>query len=524
MEKEAKTSEHYFTVLLIEDNPNDAELIQDFLAQSDVGFKVEWMSGLSVGLERLSQRDIDVVLLDLSLPDSVGLETFGQVARKARGVPILVLTGFDDERLAIQALHKGAQDYLVKDKIDQHMLTHALRYAIERKRIEAALRTSEARYRAIIEDQTELICRFLPDGTLTFVNHAYCRFFNETSEELIGQPIFSAALRHGWEPPRVSISSASPVATTELTMINPSEEVRWYRWTSRGIFNEQGYLSEIQSVGQDISDRKQAEKQQLELAIERETVQALRTFVENASHDLNTPLTIMKSGSYLSCKLAEQLLKQTIALGTSMTPAVVANTAIEAISQTAMKLYQQAVAQDKAASRLQKIVTDLLKISELDRNTALDLQLHDLYSIATTLVELVSPLAADKHISLELERDLDLPFVSVDEDKMEQALQNLLENAIFYTSEGGAIRVRVYRQDQTVAVAIIDNGIGIASEDLPHIFEHFYRVDKARTSPGGGSGLGLSMTQKIVAAHEGRIDVQSEMGKGSTFTIFLPAK
>jgi DNA-binding response OmpR family regulator len=129
-------------VLLIEDNPGDACMIREMLADvNGDGFSLECAKQLSTGLERLAGGDIDMVFLDLSLPDSRGLDTFSRVYAQAPQVPIIVLTGLDDEQMAVQAVRKGAQDYLVKGYLDSNMLVRAMHYAVERKRaVEEELR------------------------------------------------------------------------------------------------------------------------------------------------------------------------------------------------------------------------------------------------------------------------------------------------------------------------------------------------------------------------------------------------
>ena len=135
-------------VLLIEDNEDDAILIREMLAEKqDLGIELEWVDRLSRGLTGSVSGKIDLVLLDLSLPDSHGLETFDLVQGCAPDVPIVVLTGLDDEAIANQAVRRGAQDYLVKGRLDSYLLTRAVRYAVERKQAERALRESEAKLR-----------------------------------------------------------------------------------------------------------------------------------------------------------------------------------------------------------------------------------------------------------------------------------------------------------------------------------------------------------------------------------------
>ena len=137
-----------FNLLLIEDSSNDAILLQEELKEtSDTHFNVEWVDRMSKGLGRLAEGGIDAVLLDLSLPDSRGVDSFKKVYKQAPDVPIILLTGLDDEKLAVEVLQMGAQDYLVKHNIDGNTLGRSIRYAIERHRLSAALEESEQRFR-----------------------------------------------------------------------------------------------------------------------------------------------------------------------------------------------------------------------------------------------------------------------------------------------------------------------------------------------------------------------------------------
>ena len=132
-----ETNDNPIRILLIEDNPGDVRLLQVMLAEAKKdSFELKWANRLSAGLERLETEDSDVVLLDLSLADSQGFDTFARVQAEAPQVPIIVLTGLDDEALAVRAVREGAQDYLVKGQIDSNLLTRSIRYAIERKRTE----------------------------------------------------------------------------------------------------------------------------------------------------------------------------------------------------------------------------------------------------------------------------------------------------------------------------------------------------------------------------------------------------
>ena len=174
-------------VLLIEDNPGDARLIQELLVEARIQFDLTWSRSLSEGLDRLESAScFDAVLLDLMLPDSHGIDTFRRTHACAAALPIVVMSVLDDERLAVEAVHAGAQDYLVKGRVDGSLLARSLRYAIERKRSETALQESEARFRAVFEGGPVGMVLLDLEARVLSVNEAFCRMLGRCPSDLLG--------------------------------------------------------------------------------------------------------------------------------------------------------------------------------------------------------------------------------------------------------------------------------------------------------------------------------------------------
>lgn len=248
------------------------------------------------------------------------------------------------------------------------------------------------------------------------------------------------------------------------------------------------------AVVRDITGQKAVQQHQLDLGIEREKVLMLKRFIGNISHDLRTPLSVIKTSTYLLGKVSDQE-RRTRHLETL----------------------------EYETNRLQNMIEDLLNLSRLDRADSSDYQfmLCDINTMSQDCVLDLGAEAARRHHSLTASFAPDLPAIMMDPVEFKRALKHILGNAISYTPEHGAITLTTGMTDQFISVAVADNGLGIAEKDLPHIFERFYRADAARGG-SGGTGLGLTIAHRVAEAHGGRIEVSSTLGKGTTFNMLLP--
>ena len=248
---------------------------------------------------------------------------------------------------------------------------------------------------------------------------------------------------------------------------------------------ESGFISGLVAVLHDTTEQEKEERER-------------RLFVSNVSHELRTPLTSVKS--YL-----------------------------EALDEGA--LYDP-VAPDfikvslDATNRMMRMVTDLLNLSRIDNATSqLDVELINFTAFITFILNRFDKMRSqDDEKKYELVRDYSINsvWIEIDTDKMTQVIDNILNNAIKYSPDGGKITVSMKTTDDQMILSIKDQGLGIPKQDLPKIFDRFYRVDRARSRAQGGTGLGLAIAKEIIKQHNGFIWAKSEYGKGSTFTIVLP--
>ncbi|MFS9252591.1 cell wall metabolism sensor histidine kinase VicK [Streptococcus infantis] len=251
------------------------------------------------------------------------------------------------------------------------------------------------------------------------------------------------------------------------------------------IRRESGFISGLVAVLHDTTEQEKEERER-------------RLFVSNVSHELRTPLTSVKS--YLEA-LDEGALTEPVA------PDFIK------------------VSLDET-NRMMRMVTDLLHLSRIDNETShLDVELINFTAFITFILNRFDKMKSqDEEKKYELVRDypINSVWIEIDTDKMTQVIDNILNNAIKYSPDGGKITVSMKTTDDQMILSISDQGLGIPKEDLPKIFDRFYRVDKARSRAQGGTGLGLAIAKEIIKQHKGFIWAKSEYGKGSTFTIVLP--
>lgn len=275
-------------VVLVEDDEDDYVLTRSLLDELTEGrFDLKWVSEYDSALEAMRASAGDIYLVDYRLGQRDGLELLREAMAQGIQAPIILLTGQGTPEVDVEAMRSGAADYLVKGQIDSYLLDRAIRHAIERKDIEDRLRESERRYRGIVEDQTELVCRFLPNRKLTFVNEAYCRYFGKSRDDLIDTDVFAYLIPEEVAFIETNLERLTPQSPAtpyyEHQVIFPNGEARWQQWADRAIFDESGNFIEYQSVGRDVTQRRLAEEAERE---QRVLAEALRDSAEFITQSL----------------------------------------------------------------------------------------------------------------------------------------------------------------------------------------------------------------------------------------------
>ena len=370
----------------------------------------------------------------------------------------------------------------------------------ERNLAEQALVQNEARYRAVVEDQTELICRFRPDGTYTFVNDAYCRYFRRSPDELIGRTFWEFIPPEGHQGAREFLDSITldhPVASREHEVLAPGGELRWQQWRDRGLFDDHGRVVEYQAVGRDITERKRAEEEaqrQREELAHALRVMTLGELTASFAHEINQPLTAIMT----NVQAARRLLDD--------------DKAKPEIADALTDIAQDA----KRASQIIRRLRTLFRKEHAER-TAVD--------INTLIADVVSLLRADlqqRTISVNCALAETMPPVLGDSVQLQQVMLNLVVNACeaLAVTEGTPREILIETSQSEpgrLAIAVRDSGIGVKETELERIFEHFM------TSKPQGLGMGLAISRSIVQAHGGRIWATANHNRGLTLHVELPA-
>ena len=366
----------------------------------------------------------------------------------------------------------------------------ASRDITERKLAEEALLAQEARYRTLMEQAADAI--FIADERANYVdvNTAACTMLGYTRDELLG------------------LNITDVVSPEDLTSVPiPWEQMRAGTIVmERHLLRKDGMRVEVEVsakvledgrlvvMARDVTERKLMERRQFELAVEKERADILQQFLGDASHDLRTPLTIIKTSIYL--------LRRFIPLD---------------------KRERHLDILEEQANHLQKLLDDFLSMSRLNRAEASEFNFAplDVCRVVQDVLLSYTTLAAQKHHHIEYAQSAGILPLLADETNLKRAFSHLIANALNYTPDGGAITVKIAQQEDWVIVQMRDTGVGINALDLPRVFEPFFRADKARSSDTGGTGLGLAIVQRIVTAHGGRVEVESSPGSGSVFSVWL---
>jgi PAS domain S-box-containing protein len=362
--------------------------------------------------------------------------------------------------------------------------------AIDNARLYRSLQESEGRYRAVLESQSEMVCRFRLDGTILFVNAAYARSGGLTPEAMLGRSFWDFIPAADHEGVRAMLAHLTPQAP-EIKIENrfqTQDGERWTLWLNRAIaFDAEGRVVEAQSTGIDITERRRAEERM------READRRKDEFLAMLAHELRNPLAPIRTGL--------DLLRAA--------PQAQATAEVRAVMERQLR-------------HLVRLVDDLLEVSRISSGKiALKREAVDLHAVVAAALEASRQGLEAAHHTLEVALPAERVSIDADFVRVAQVISNLLNNAAKYTNAQGRVVLEARREGEKAVITVRDNGIGIAPELLPRVFEMFTQADRARS--GAGLGVGLALVKRLVELHGGTVEAASEgLGKGAAFTVRLP--
>ena len=498
-------------LLLVEDDLGFARLLREmFKEQGSPETEITHVESIADAEAHLGGHAVDIILLDPGLPDSQGIESVQRALAAAPHVPVVVLTGRDDESLALQALQVGAQDYLIKGQIDTRGLLRFLRYAVERNALEAALFEERERARVTLNSIGEAVACTDISGNLTFLNLV--------AERMTGWSLLEAEGRPMADVIRI-VDATSREARADPMTVGVDQDRAVHSRTNSVLIRRDGFETPIEDSVATIHDRDQqaagavivfrdvsaARSSQAQLRTVSEELQRsnreLQEFASIASHDLQEPLRKIQA---FGDRLADR-----------------SSGALDEEAQDYVRRMQN------AAGRMQSLIDGLFEYSRVSTQPELPRPVD----LGQVVSEVLSDLEERIRASKGKVRVGPLPTIMASPLQMRQLFQNLIANALKFHPAGVAPEVhvdavprgnvRAVRDGNPVwEIRVRDNGIGFAEQHADRIFAPFQRLNGRQDYEG--TGMGLAICRRIAALHDGTISASSLPGAGATFLITLP--
>lgn len=481
-------------VLVVDDDPDHVEIVRRVLSRHDSAFEVTHVQDGAACLEALTRQPYAVVLLDYSLPRMNGLEVLEHIRRLDISVPVVMVTGQGNERIAVEAMKSGAIDYVMKTSgyfttlptvLGKVLKQHEL--AQENTRLYQEAQRQEARLRQILNSTSDGIVLLDGEGRVMCSNRQAGELLGFDADGAAGVRLVALLEGNGEagggeradRPPRAPFASLEGAAEGDLELRSGA---RVLRWTTRPTADPSGA-----PLGSTVTFR--------DVTQERQVSRLKSDFVSFVAHQLRTPLSGIK-----------WMLE--LATGESNGGSMLASCIHDAA---------------QSADRLIAMVNDLLNVSTLETGSlTVAAEPIPLGDVTREVLEELSGLIDERRHRVTVDGAEDAPPVVVDRQLFRQVILNLVSNAMQYTPAGGAITIRMFRSDDSACWEIRDTGIGIPAEAQGRLFEKFYRAENALTVDTDGTGLGLYIVRLILKLFDGRVSCHSEEGRGSTFLVTLP--
>ena len=481
-------------VLIVDDEKVIREGVERSLAGRD--YIIAKAESGETGIEMIEQNGYDVVLLDLMMPGIDGFGVLEWIKQNRPAIEVIVITGFATVSKAVTAMKEGAFDFVGKPftpdyiRIVVERAVAKIRLEAETKRLREerilsleAIQNEQSLLKTVFGCMVEAVLITDPESVVVHHNPAAIKMLDIQTDPVIGKPL-AASIKDTAAVQMVSEAIAgNRVVSREFA---PGTVSRRYlrAHCSPVISSGSGTVLGSVTTFEDVSTHKEIDKMKSD-------------FVAMVAHELKSPLASIEQMIYalqINCKYEE--------------------------ANDCNRLHGRMTVRTKDLLRL---IENLLNLSKLESGTVVfNLERTNGHEMISDILEVARPQAEAKQINVEFEPCGEEWWFNVDYDHMRTAIMNIVSNAIKYTPDGGTAHIGTEVSGGFVNLIFQDSGIGISKEDLPHIFDRFYRVKGKATRHITGSGLGLSLVKEVVEAHQGYIDVRSDPAGGTTFTLSFP--
>ena len=494
------------TVFLIEDDEIDKMAFERHLKQNKLPYKYIWASSVEQ-VSEMANEAFDVAIVDYNLADGTGMDVLKIIGTNA---PVIFVTGQGDQKLAVEAMKAGIYDYLIKDMERSYLdlLPVTIDNAISRRKSDQRIRAMERQVEKllwVVSKTDNSMAIAAADGTIEWVNEGFERLTGFKPAEVIGThaDLLYAGGISGLNPNSngyKQLMETKQSVTYEAKNYRSDGTWHWVFTTLTPIINDDGEIVNIVAIDSDITARKEAELQLMQSKLRTEKLAKTKEdFLANMSHEIRTPMNGIIG--------MVQLLK---------------DTELTDKQNNYLKSIQF------ASDNLLSIINDVLDFSKLEANAVTFEEIP--FNVRETIqhiVEMFTPKAKEKGLSIGSHVADDVPdHVVGDPTKVSQIITNLLSNAIKFTGEG-EVKVQVETVSSSansveLSFSISDTGIGIPEDKQESVFSSFEQAETNTTRKYGGTGLGLAIIKKLTEGMGGEVSLQSEVGKGSTFTVRIP--
>lgn len=498
--------EKRYRILLVEDDRLDQMAFKRMVKEQNLPYDYTIAGSVAQAGQILGGEKFDLIFVDYLLGDGTAFDILDSIV----DTPAVFATGTGSEELAVKAMKSGASDYLIKDPARNYLkvLPEIVKNAIRHKKDKDELKQYHEKLVELVKERTEQLAQekellavtlsSMGDAVIAVDAENRISLFNKAAEQLTGWRFEDVNHKPVDEIIRIINEQTKKPADSPIDRVLESREIESSTGndaliartgcecpiaaTAAPIRKNDGTMTGIVMVLRDVSQQREIDRMKSD-------------FISSVSHELRTPLTSIKA-------YAETMLDD------------------PDMAQQTRQEFLQII--NEESDRLTNLINGILDISKIEAGTIEIIRKPvNIALVAKRAAESIEHVASKKKIRLQTDIAQHLPELLGDENKIFSMITNLINNAVKFTTENGTVSVSAKFVNNELVVKVSDTGMGIPKNDLTKIFSRFYRVHR----PGKqiqGTGLGLAIVREIVIKHDGRIDVESELEKGSTFTVYLP--